>query len=330
MRTLLIVVLLAALVAGLASVVTVERYVERRVTLARYAERGEAGQSSTVVRLSIAALPHRWESGRAVVYFAAPFEGLAKDVAQALDQALALIKDQMGMDAAIEVALFPEPPEWEEGGNVRVVVKEAVWPLFVEASWRRLADVDFGFVLFLYNTLPHEAVEGAVSRYLYHDRRARWVGDGLAEYAGYLVSRRWAPSIAEARLENLRERVADLLGQGKGVYDLLQEFRVRAGDRPWPSTPVEAAGYGVSLALWLDLTQRHGEGVIRAFWERLRSHKPWCLIPPYLVCIGPDAETAARVLSELTGEAIWAKLQRMDLQEVLEILKRAAQEIPEG
>jgi len=190
------------------------------------------------------------------VHYAAPFEGLAKDVAQALDQALALLKGRLGIDAAIEVALFPRPPEWEEGGSVRVVVEEAVW---LEESWGRLADVDLGFLLFLYNSMPHEAVEDEVSRYLYHDRRARWVGDGLAEYAGYLVSRRWAPPVAKARLENLRERVADLLGQGK-ADDLIQEFRVRAGDRPRPSTPVEAAGYGVSLALWLDLAQRHGEG----------------------------------------------------------------------
>jgi len=319
-RTIFIVILvIMALIVILLNVVQIERDV------IIYVEEGKTGEELKIVRISIAELPYRLEKEKVVVHYAGSFRELTEDVARELDQGLALIEERMGIDAAIEVALFHKPSELEER-NIRIVVEEAVWPLFVESSWKQLSDVDSAFLRDLHHTMPHEAVEGVVSQYLYHDRRARWVGDGLAEYAGYLVSQRWAPSVVKARLENLRRRVDGLL-QERISYNLIEDFLVIVDDRP--SMVEGAAGYGVALAFWLDLTQRHGEEVIRAFWKRLSAQKTWCLIP-YVACVGPNARTAARILTELTGEDIWAKLQRMDLQEVLDVLERAAQGLPEG
>jgi hypothetical protein len=59
------------------------------------------------------------------------------------------------------------------------------------------------------------------------------------------------------------------------------------------------------------LHEKHGEGVIKTFWQRL-SQRGF-----------PSAKEAARILSELTGEDIWAKLQKMDLHEVLRTLEQA-------
>ncbi|MCL6642638.1 MAG: hypothetical protein K6T71_04885, partial [Candidatus Bipolaricaulota bacterium] len=70
-------------------------------------------------------------------------------------------------------------------------------------------------------------------------------------------------------------------------------------------------GYAVSLAFWLQIAQKHGESVIKAFWQRLSQRR------------FPNAKEAAQILSELTGEEIWAKLQKMDLHEVLRTLEAA-------
>ncbi|GBC76333.1 hypothetical protein HRbin07_00532 [bacterium HR07] len=107
-----------------------------------------------------------------------------------------------------------------------------------------------------------------------------------------------------------------LVDQGHSHYDLTKEFLVikegvsKPAERPAGVTA--DPGYGVALAFWLEIAQRHGEGVIKEFWQRL-SRRGF-----------PNAKEAARILSELTGEDIWAKLQNMDLHEVLQTLEQAA------
>jgi len=87
---------------------------------------------------------------------------------------------------------------------------------------------------------------------------------------------------------------------------------------------VQRAGYVVSLAFWLGIAQRHGEETIRKFWGRVStSPKRWCIALGLICFGGVDAPKAARILSELTGEDIWAKLQKMDLHEVLRTLEQA-------
>ena len=66
------------------------------------------------------------------------------------------------------------------------------------------------------------------------------------------------------------------------------------------------------MAFWLQIAQKHGEGVIKTFWQRLSQQG------------FPNAKEAAQILSELTGEDIWTKLQQMDLHEVLRTLEQAS------
>jgi len=290
----------------------------------------EIGKGDEEIVLSLSGFSE-WREGRILVYFKPSQQALAQEVAEALQESLHLISERLGIEGSLAVALF-QREDIEDLTSKSFILPGEVWPIFVSQRWKGLQDADLYFQQSIYWVMPHEATERVISKLLYHDRRARWVGDGLAEYAGYLVSKEWATLVITSRLLDLIKRVEGLLGKGKVTYNLLNEFLVRMGfgiqaERPW--TEEERAGYSVSLAFWLEIAQEYGEGVIRSFWMRLRAYKTWCLLP-WILCIGPDAQTAARILSELTGEDIWAKLQRMDLQEVLEVLERAAREIPEG
>jgi hypothetical protein len=162
--------------------------------------------------------------------------------------------------------------------------------------------------------MAHEAMEMKVARKLYHDRAARWIGDGLAEYMGYTITSELAPQVRHEML-SIRHRNIQrgLIDQGYSHYDLTKEFLVkREGSGKAPGVTADP-GYGVALAFWLQMAQKHGEGVLKEFWQRL-SQRGF-----------PNAKEAARILSELTGEDIWTKLQNMDLHEVLRTLERAAQ-----
>ena len=277
----------------------------------------------------------RIEQDRVRVYFSPSQQALAQDVAETLQEVLDLLAGRLGITTSIAVALFPREELEEEHGDLRgrsfVLPGGKAWPILVSQEWQRVSEGDSSFLRWIYSTAPHEATEDVVSDLLYHDRRARWVGDGLAEYAGYVVAARWAPSVLEEELRGHQARIETLLAEGKETYNLLEEFLVRAGfggaAAPW--TPVEYAGYSVSLAFWLDLAERYGEETIRAFWKRLSTQRTWCLIPA-LVCFGPNAETAAQILGELTGEDIGERLQRVDLQKALEILERAVVPAPDS
>ena len=274
------------------------------------------------------------QGGRVRVYFHPSQQILAQQVLNTLEHSLALINEKIGVATSLYVALFPkEEVERNFGGleNVSIRLKGETWPILVSQQWDSLDDGDNDFQLTICWTMPHEAVESSIAHLLYHDRRSRWVGDGLAEYSGYLVSKQCSFSVMKERLRDLIGRVELLLTFSDIAYNLINEFQVISGFgaalRQY--NYVQRAGYSVSLAFWLRISQHYGEEVIQAFGERLSLHKTWCLIPG-LLCMGPNAETAARILSELTGEDIWTKLQHMDLQEVRAILERAAQETPEG
>ena len=211
---------------------------------------------------------------------------------------------------------------------------EVLIPWLVPKGSEDVPGLNEGLLLWV---LVHEGVEHQVAHLLYHDRQARWVGDGLAEYSAYLTVSTWAPKAAKGSLQARKSQVLNLVSQGYKHYNLLEWFQVHLGPETMEGLQSEVirAGYGVSWAFWLDLAERHGNSVIKVFWEQLSAQGRRCLIPlsgPWGPALGchPTAHDAARILSELTGEDIWAKLQRMDLQEVLEVLERAAREIPEG
>jgi hypothetical protein len=278
------------------------------------------GPGPTRVEISVEGFS-QLKAGSVVVYLKPPHEQLAQEVAQALQEALQLCSSRLGIPAAlISVALFPRE-DFEGFATLSFRVKEpGIWPLFISRSWKSLSESDMDFQNSLYWTMPHEAIEASTALLFYHDWHqgwpSRWIGDGLANYAGYIVTKDRASQVVNARLYDYKQKITRILEEGKGTYDLIRDF---VG-----SDKLQLAGYGIALAFWLDIAQRYGEETIRKFWQRTNTlARRWCLALGLICFGGVDAQKAARILSELTGEDIWAKLQQIDLQEVLRTLEAA-------
>ncbi len=261
------------------------------------------------------------ETSEGIIYYEAGQEQVAQDIAEILFRSRRLIRQHLGIDPHLpSIVLVPQQP-----GVGSVILKGIIAiPLMVPPDMKSLRDADAITDLFVYWVVPHESVELVIAPILYHDRSSRWIGDGLAQYAGYLVAQELFPQGLERFMRGEYQRVEALLAQGNSVYDLTREFLVRRAESEnllSPRNPEEWAGYAVSLALWLDIARRYGEEVIRELWHRV-SQLSRCVL--YVICLSrPTAKDAARILSELTGEDIWHRIQSMDLQKVLEILKAA-------
>jgi len=264
--------------------------------------------------------------GEITVYFYPQHKALAEEVAQALEQSWQVILRRLHIDlGSFGIALVAR--EAEELGGVYIRQTSGLLlppapplPFLFPSGLQSLKGANISTLEDVYWVFPHEAMENLIGNKLYHDRQARWLGDGLAEYAGYIITSELAREAWESMLKGRRKNIQTLLEQGHKSYDLITKFPVKLEFfsfgksvlSPESLTQEEIAGYGVTLAFWLQIAQRHGEEVIRAFWERVSKQAR------------PSAKDAARILSELTGEDIWSRLQNMDLEEVLQILSPKA------
>lgn len=268
------------------------------------------------------------EDTEITIYFKSENEELAHELAETLNAARRLIQQHLGIPLqSLSIVLVPK-----EAGVGRVSLQGALAiPILVPLSTKHLQDLDFTTDYFIYWVIPHESVELAIASIFYfHDRSSRWIGDGLAQFAGYIVTRELSPNGLDLAMRGEAQRVNKLLGNGNSVYDLAREFLVIKDKREnllSSNDPRESAGYAVALAFWLDIASRFGNEVIRMFWHRV-SQLSRCVL--YIICLShPTAKDAAQILSELTGEDIWHRIQTMDLQEVLRILETdRSEEIP--
>jgi len=263
-------------------------------------------------------------AGRAWVYYPdATMQVVAEQIAERLARAYALIPERLGLEpeATSVVLLGGEKP-----GTIRVKLDDdppfGIWlpPEVItggleQASERLWSDI--------YWTMPHEATEPVISARLYHDCGARWVGDGLADYAGYVVSGQFRPDTQRRRLEGRLDSIEGLISQGKTSYNLSEEFQAlrrgqsiifgfviaRWGCKESPFHIV-VAGYAVSLAVWLDLVDKHGEEMIKQFWQELQK------IPK------PAHRDVLSILKGLTGEDMEARVTNVDLRQAAEVLRR--------
>lgn len=268
----------------------------------------------------------RLQGAKLTVYFSPEHRTLGKEVAQALEQNWRIIQKRLSLDLGRFGVVVVVPKVDEDLGGVRLK-RRGIWtlwdpimPVLTSPGLRSLQEADKDTLIAIYWGLAHEAMELNILKKLYHDPAARWIGDGLAEYVGYTITSELAPKVRDEML-SIRHRNIQLglVEQGYAHYDLTKEFLVKieglGKDTEAPSERPAGVtadpGYGVALAFWLQIAQQHGEGVIREFWQRL-SQRGF-----------PNAKEAARILSELTGEDIWTKLQNMDLHEVLQTLERA-------
>ncbi len=276
----------------------------------------------------------RLKRGEFTVFFSPEHKALAEEVAEALVQSWRIVREQVGLDLGhLGVAVVVSEAHEELGG---VSLRRRLWglwnpifPLLIPANSQRLTQADNDTLIAIYWAMSHEAMEWQVAKKLYHDPESRWIGDGLAEYVGYVITSKFCPQIRNWMLALRRNNVQTLWNLGQNRYNLAKEFLIikiktkgffvikekeRAAEtlaRKLAVVPPDP-GYGVALAFWLQIAQKHGEGVIKSFWQRV-SQRGF-----------PNAQGAARILSELTGEDIWTKLQNMDLQEVLQTLEAAA------
>ncbi|MEM2593040.1 MAG: hypothetical protein QXI60_10685 [Thermofilaceae archaeon] len=242
------------------------------------------------------------------IYFPSQYQVQAEEVAQALAQIWQVVRHRLGLDLgafSVVLVLLRE----DMGGVFIESWPDKPVPLFLVSSmkWTRMSEAPQPTRLTVYAVFPHEAAHFALMW------EGHWLEEGIAEYIGFRVVQELAPDLCATCREGRQKYIREILSQS--TYDLTreppQEFVVHDGVRLKVSSPEEGAGYGVSLAFWLQVAQNHGEEVIRQFLEQTRRLSQ------------PTEHELARILSELTGEDIWSKLQQMNLQEALQTLEQA-------
>lgn len=263
--------------------------------------------------------------GEVQVYYGdAAMQTVAEQIAHELVRSYELIAARLGWTPKpVGVVLLGG----ERPGTVRIETgldfnpPFGLWlPLEIIAGGLAQASLEVLRVLSdIYWAMPHEATEPLFSRRLYHDCGARWVGDGLADYAGYIVSGQFSPAAQQAKLKGRLRSIERLIEQGRQSYNLPQEFQafrrlqilfIRLGGCQESSFEVMVAGYAVSLAIWLDLVDKHGEEVLRKFWQELQKSSK------------PSNRDVFEILKTLTGEDLEAKVTQVDLQWAAEVLRR--------
>lgn len=284
------------------------------------AQSGE-GPTITISRAELERMS-KTQAERAWVYYPdAAMQPVAEQIAEALSRAYALIPERLGLE--------PKPMGLvliggEEPGMVKVEYSSDVsFPLWLPAEviaggLEQATEETLGEI---YWTMPHEVTEGAISPRLYHDCATRWVGDGLADYAGYVVSGQFSPAAQQRRLEGRLRSIEKLLKQGKQNYNLAEEFQalrqgqvlfgvfgIRWGCRQSPFE-IMVAGYAVSLSIWLNFVDKHGEEIIKQFWQELQQ------IPR------PTNQNVIKILSKLTGEDVGTMITNVDLNRAAEVLR---------
>ena len=304
-------------------------------------------RSKPMKEIDISNMPYLRQGEITIYYFEPAQHRLAQEISQALTTSWRLVAKRLGiLLGTLKVALIAlaEAERAELGGvyirqqvQVRQPLKslfqrppespEPPFPVIVPPDLQSLREADPNTQSSIYVTMPHEALHQVVSKALdkgwRFDPQTRGLEDGLAEYIGHLVARELSPAAYQWHIKRRVEAVRDLLQRREHpTYDLTREFpghitmstslrRESSQEPSQDSSLEELAGYSVALAFWLQIAQKHGEGVIKTFWQRL-SQRGF-----------PSAKEAAQILSELTGEDIWAKLQKMDLHEVLRTLEQA-------
>lgn len=122
-------------------------------------------------------------------------------------------------------------PLAEGEGGIRVRGSRDIVAIPLVQPVTTLQDVVKGIEMMalFYMGLPHEAVEKAVARRFYHDRRARWIGDGLAEYAWYTVATTLLSPDKQAQLVEFRRKGVLRFMKDKNIstYNLIADFTTR-------------------------------------------------------------------------------------------------------
>lgn len=265
----------------------------------------------------------RSSSGQFLAYYAdRSWQAMAQEALAYLTAAEQLLKDRLGLSLGrLAIVLIP----YQQGLQVLILQRRGwdalrqilqldpiLFPLVVTPGISSLLQQPFSVRFWAHWVMVHEGVEGQLARKLYfRDQSARWVGDGLAEYAAYVVTQELDPKVACEGWRNQQLRLRMGLERGLQQYDLIKGFPVRHdaslgqdGSRNASDAGVEQVGYALAFSFWYRMAQQHGEQTIRDFWERLSQE------------LRPSAEDALSILEQLTGEDVKSWLQDIELEEI--------------
>lgn len=246
--------------------------------------------------------------GPFTLYFPSQYQVQAEEVAHALAQIWQVVRYRLGLDLGAFSVVLVLLREDMGGVFIESWPDQPVPQLLVSSmKWTRVSEAPQPVRFDIYVVFPHEAAHFALMW------EGHWLEEGIAEYIGFSVVQELAPDLCALYREGRQKDIREILAQS--TYDLTreppQEFVVQDGVRLKVSSPEEGAGYGVSLAFWLQVAQNYGEEVIRQFLEKARDLSQ------------PTERELVRILSELTGKDIWSNLQQMNLQEALQTLEQA-------
>lgn len=320
-RHLMLVVIAVLLTVGLAlHILVMNLHVTTKVVLGPSSENAPASERilnlMDYVRIGSS-------SGQFSAYYSdRPWQEMAQEALAYLEAAEQLLEDRLGLSLGrLAIVLIP----YQQGVQAMILqlrgwealrqilqLDPILFPLVVAPGLSSLLQQPFSVRFFAHWVIVHEGVESQVARKLYfRDRNARWVGEGLAEYAAYVVTQELDREVACEGWKSQQLRLNMGLERGLQKYDLTNDFPVRDassrgqdGKGNASDAVVEQVGYALAFSFWYRIAQQHGEKTIRAFWERLS--RQWL----------PSAQDALSILKQLTGEDIKGWLQGIELGEI--------------
>jgi len=136
---------------------------------------------------------------------------------------------------------------------------------FCVGGWAVSPTSRAGFDIFKFTTLPHEWVESSLSNYygVYTDPRTRWIGDGLANYIAFEISKRLFPEMTSFSRVEYKDsgEVYDLRTWSQGTS------RKFAG-----GGSVGYKGYDLAPYFWAKVIDKSGDSlVIAKFLEEFQQ-----------------------------------------------------------
>lgn len=184
----------------------------------------------------------------------------------------------------------------------------------------------------LYHTMMHERTEeaiigalGADKRELYDlNARTRWIGDGLAEYAGWRFARQHEPAAALYWLANRRESLRETMDEWHcGSFDLRRFEAVRGGAGQvrrqvalWRRHAGAIGGsYAASFYYWAALAKARGDGAAGEVLAAIRRRP------------GRRDEDIDAAIREVAGPDWVRRVGRVDAAEALAFLDGEIREL---
>jgi hypothetical protein len=185
--------------------------------------------------------------------------------------------------------------------TVKTTSGRGVIPILVKKGASIKDDQEFWKFLLWYHS--HEETETTLLEYYgLGNPDTRWYRDGMADYAGYVVSKKLNPEICEAIAADRRERALRHKGKGSlldwgGTGDMgVQPSEGQSGGQVVHGLVIDE--YGAALQFFLDFVKDYGEGTLSKIHQELARTKE------------PDNKKLLEIMSTLTKEDIKQRVSK--------------------